>query len=197
MEGEPADDPVEDHDRRREDGPAPEVHEHVPPPERGVVEVGRRRDVLEGDRPTPAKRQVRDGKARGIDVHGFDAGRRPLRQHGHLLPLLAESHERTGDAERTAGLAHRDVQHVVEVELGANLAADLGDEALALEDAAERVGRAETLDHGRRDVAQPTDRVELRRREEAALGRRGQDENGDDAVLEDERHEADALRADG
>ena len=58
----------------------------------------------------------------------------------HRARPFAEAQEAPVDSDGDAGLLDRHAEDGVEVELGANLAADRGDEPLALERLGERVG---------------------------------------------------------
>ena len=94
----------------------------------------------------------------------------PLGRDRHRAGPLAEAQEAPVDADGDAGLLHSDPEHGVEVELGANLASDRGDEPLTLERLRERVRRPRAVERERGFGGQGLEQRELvARRRPSAL----------------------------
>ena len=194
VEGEDADHPVEDEDRRRDHGARPELDQRLPPTEARVVELRRGEDVGDRHRPPLARGEVGDGQAAGGVADGLDPGRVPFGADGRLFDLVAEPDERAREVERHPDLLDGDTEHRVEVELGAHAPRDLPDEALPREGFLERVARRGVTQGERGLVGEVLHELGLGRREEAGLLARDREDGGHAAVGE-EGDEGCAVRA--
>ena len=112
----------------------------------------------------------------------------------HRAARFGKANEAAGDFERPRGLSHGDCQHVAQVELGADLARNGGDQALAFERGPERLGRPAAAEGKRGLVGEPLEELELARREETPLREDGHDENAREPALGDQWQEGGALR---
>ncbi len=147
VQSEDSDQLVEDHDRNGKDRTRAEAEHRVAAAERNIVELRRRLDILERDGLAPRHREVRDGKVSS----GLDRSQsRPLPLRGRNLTLSAEADQTPVDAQRVAGLLHRDAQQLVDVELRANAGRDSRDEALAFERLGQIGRRSRTIERKRR-----------------------------------------------
>ena len=130
VEGEHADQLVEDHDRNGENGARAETHQRVASSERGIVQLRRGLDILDRQGLAALYREIRNRKAPpGIDR--FQSTLLPLRRGD--VAVRAQADQAAVDRKRTTGLLHGDPQQLVDVELRANACRDPGDEAFSLE----------------------------------------------------------------
>ena len=198
VQAEHADDPVEDDDRGGDDAARPEVEERLATAEARVLELRCRLDVGHVHRPPVAGGEVEAREPGRHVAHRPDSGRVPLGQDGHRLADLAEPDERARDvADRPRRLLDGDAERRVDVELGADAPADLGDQALAPERGPKRLVRARAAERQGSFAGQALHDVELGGGE-APVARPGDDDqDADDLALREQRHEGGALRPDG
>ena len=194
VEGKHADHVVEDEDWRGEHGLRSELDQRFPAAKAGVVKLDSRLDVGDRDRAPLSRREVRRRQARRRTADGIVTGGRPLGVDLHLAAGLGEANEAPGDLERPSGFSHRNCQHIVEVELGADLARDRGNKTLALERGLERLGGPAAAERQRRLVREPLEELELARREETTLGEDRHDQDAREPAFGDQGQEGCALR---
>ena len=149
VKAEHADHLVEDEDRCRQRGERVEVEERLDPAELRILERGLLPDVPHGHCPALARSHVRDREPVGDGVDRDKTIGMPFGGHRHRPGAVTQAQEAAVDADSDPGLLHRYPEDGVEVELGANLAADRGDEPLAFERFGERVGRAGAVERKR------------------------------------------------
>ena len=198
VEAEHADDPVEHDDRGGEHAAGPELEQQLAAAQAGVLELGRRLDVSDGDRPPVAGGEVEAGEPGRHVPDRPDAGRVPLGQDRHRLADLAEPDEGARDvADRPGRLLDGDAQRGVDVELGANTPSDLRDQALAPECGPQRLVRARAAERQGGLAGQALHDVELGGGEAPVARPCDNDEDADDVALREQRYEGGALRPDG
>ena len=142
--------------------------------------------------------RLRPGSLGATSPTGPDSRRVPLGQDRHRLADLAEPDEGARDvADRPRGLLDGDAERRVDVELGADAPADLGDQALAPERGPQRLVRARAAERQGGFAGQALHDVELGGGEAPVARPRDDDEDADDVALREQRHEGGALRPDG
>ena len=130
VEGEHADQLVEDHDRNGENGARAETHQRVASSKRGIVQLRRGLDILDRQGLAALYREIRNRKTPpGSDR--FQSTLLPLRRGD--IAVRAQADQAAVDRQRTTGLLHGDPQQLVDVELRTNACRDPGDEAFSLE----------------------------------------------------------------
>jgi hypothetical protein len=137
VQGEHADHPPEDDDRRRDHRPCPQLGERRAAAERLVLELRGAQHVVDDDRAALPRREVRRGQPRGGVADPRQLGRMPFGRERHALLPLAEPDRRARQPERLRSLGDGDPQHGVEVELGSDLPRDARDEPLTVDRALE------------------------------------------------------------
>ena len=190
VDGEHADHPVEDDDRRRERRARSRAR--AGPRSVLALETPTRRPRC--DRPAGLERR---GSRRGQPLRprsptGSTPVGRPLGPIARPSPVLAEADEAARERRGARQLLDGDAHDRVEIELRAHLARDRREQPLALERVLERRGRARPLERDRRLGRDRPQRAELLGRERAPLVRRRDDEHGDHPLAGDERDEGGA-----
>ena len=192
MECEYADRLFEDDDRGGEDRSRAEPDQELAA---AVVELGGH--VRDRDRLSHSQRLVRHRELVGdVGRERRDALAGRFGSDRRRLALGTQPHDAPREPERTPDLLDGDAEERIEVELGANLPRDRGDEPFALQRLFEGGGGAGALEGQRRLGSERPKRPELLGGEDAALVRGGDGEDGDHALSRDERDECGAARPD-
>jgi hypothetical protein len=146
VEAEDADHPIEDEDRRDEHGERVEVEQGLDAAHLRVLERRLLANVADRDRAPLAGREIRSGQVLRHLPDRDEALVRPLGGDRHRRALFSEPQEAAADACGQARGLDCDAEQVVEVELGANLAGDRGDEAFAFQRVGELIGGARAVE---------------------------------------------------
>jgi hypothetical protein len=146
VEREHAEQLAEDDDRHREHRARAEGAQRLDSAERRVIELGRCLDVPNHERLALPAGEVGD-RQRAARRHGLELRHVPLRCE--LVLRRAVANEAPVDADCLARLLDGDREHLVDVQLGAHLPRDPGDDALSLERLRQCRGRAGAVERGR------------------------------------------------
>jgi hypothetical protein len=158
MEPEDSDHAIEHEDRRGEHGAGVELNQALDSAQCRIRESGLIADVAEGHGLPFASGEVRDREMVGDSPDRSEPGGGPLSGNRHRLARFAEPEEAAADACGHAGRLDRDSEHVVEVELGADLSADRCDEAFALEGVRRASAERARVERERGPAASPEQR---------------------------------------
>ena len=146
VRSESSDHRVEEDDRRRQNGPAPQLEQRRAPAE-GIV--GEPRVVLhigDGGRLPFAQGEIRDREKRSLTCRdGLDSLSAPFGPERRRAVGLAEAYEAAFDSKGFRRLGKRGMEQAIDIRLRANVTRNLGDQTLALEPALERANRIHPL----------------------------------------------------